>query len=465
MTEPREKPKPDFNALSPEQKGQVCFVKATQFHKEGKLEDSLKLYGQAVAFNPNQPDAYNNMAVALRKLTKFEAALACYERSLCLRNDHAGTYSNMGNVLNDLDLVDASIIAHTKAVELEPTNLLYLYNKGLVFRDAGKTAEAIDIFNQVLENDPDYKDCRWDRTLTYLVSGDFKNGFGDYDSRWLLEKSPPRSFSKPQWAGDALQGRKLYIHREQGFGDALQFIRLLPSIKKRFGGTIYLESQPELINLFLGIEGIDHHVPFGTPPPDFDVWIPLMSLGRILSVDEDNIPGDVPYLKAPETTRFRVRKAGENGLNIGITWGGSPTHQNDRRRSVSVEKFLPLFGHENVTLFSLQKGERTKELESTGAHPLIVDAGKEIKDFSDTAGLLDQLDLMITVDTSVAHLAGALGKPVWLLLPFTPDWRWMLDREDSPWYPQMRIFRQDTAGDWESVFKKVYAALDEKLTP
>lgn len=455
--------KPDFNDLSPEQKGQVCFQKATKLHKENKLDEALNFYGQAVAFFPNLPDAYNNMAVALRKLKHFEAALSCYQRSLAVRPDHAGTYSNMGNVLNDLDRMDEAIAAHGKAVELDPDNLLFIYNMGLVLRDAGKPKNAITCFNKVLKQEENFRDCRWDRSLTYLMAGNFKKGFAEYDSRWQLEKSPPRPFPQPRWEGDSLQGKTLFIHREQGFGDALQFVRLIPAIKKRFGGTILLESQPELINLFHGMEGIDQHIPYGMNPPSFDVWIPLMSLGHILQVDEDNIPGTVPYLDAPKQSRFRVRPAPEGGLNIAIAWAGSPTHQNDRRRSVDLEQFLALFGHKDVTVFSLQKGKRSQDIKTIGATPLIIDAGSQIKDFSESAALIDQLDLIITVDTSLAHLAGGLGKETWVLLPYTPDWRWMLKREDSPWYPNMRLFRQDKPGDWDSAFKKLYQALAEKL--
>jgi len=445
------------------QKGQVCFQNAVQLHQQGKIDEALNFYSQAVAYYPHQPDAYNNMAVALRKLKHFSAALACYQRSLELRSDHAGTYSNMGNVLNDLDRIEESLAAHTKAIELDPDNLLYVYNKALVLRDVGRPNEAIPLFDHVLEQDPGYKDCRWDRALTYLMAGDFKNGFADYDARWDLEHSPPRQFAQHRWEGGSLSGKTLFIHREQGFGDALQFVRLIPAIKKRFGGTIILESQPELIRLFQDLEGVDQHVAFGTKPPAFDVWIPLMSLGKVLQLEEDNIPGEIPYIPAPENKRFRVRPAQDGGLNIAITWGGSPTHKNDRRRSAHVERFLPLLAHKNNTIFSLQKGDRSKELDECGARPLIIDAAREIKDFYDSADLISQMDLIITVDTSVAHLAGAMGKPVWLLLPYTPDWRWMLKREDSPWYPQMRLFRQKSAGDWDNVFKKVYQAMADKL--
>ncbi|WP_135074733.1 tetratricopeptide repeat-containing glycosyltransferase family protein [Terasakiella sp. SH-1] len=452
-----------FDTLSPDKKSQVLFQQAVQMHQANKLEEALEFYAQAVAFNPNYADAYNNMAVALRKLKRFEAALACYQKSLAIRPAHAGTYSNMGNVLNDLDRIEDSLKAHHKAVELESDNLLYRYNSALVCRDAGRYDEAIALFTHILDQDPSYKDCRWDRALTYLLAGDLKTGFREYDARWELDKSPPRTFAQPRWTGDSLKGRTLFIHREQGFGDAIQFLRLIPALKERFGGTVILECQPELTRLFSTFDGIDQLIAFGQRPPAFDVWIPLMSLAHMLEIDEEAIPTSLPYIQPPKDGRFHVRPAPAGGLNIGIVWAGSPTHQNDRRRSVELERFLPLAGYKDITLFSLQKGDRTEDLKNSGGNCLIIDAGKEIKDFADTASLISQLDLIITIDTSVAHLAGAIGKEVWLMLPFTPDWRWMGKREDSPWYSQMRLFRQPVPGDWDQAFKNMYHALDVKL--
>jgi len=457
------KPVSKFEDLKPEEKAHVCFLKAVKSHQKKDLDAALALYGQAVSFNPLLADAYNNMAVILRKKKHFAAALTCYRRSISIREDHAGTHSNMGNVLNDLDLVQESVLAHSKAIELDPDNLLYRYNKALVLRDAGETTAAITLFDQVLSEDPNYKDCAWDRALTYLMAGDFKTGFSQYDARWSLEKSPPRKYAQPQWEGDPLNGRRLFIHREQGFGDALQFVRLVSEVKKAFGGIILLECQPELISLFERVEGIDELIPSGRQPAKFDVWIPLMSLARILKIEQDTIPGKVPYLHSNKETRFRIRPSPEGGMNIGIVWAGSPTHQNDRRRSAQINDFLPLMAHQGVTLFSLQKGKRGQDIINEGVQGLIVDAGPELKNFSDTADLIAQLDLVISVDTSVVHLAAAMGKPVWLLLPYTPDWRWMLEREDSPWYPSLKIFRQDEPGDWEKLFKKIYQSLAERL--
>lgn len=456
------KPLTDYSTLHPQEKAQVLFQKAIRLHQAAKLDEALKYYTQVIHFDPTFADAYNNMAVALRKQGRFDVALTCYKRSLSYRPDHAATYSNMGNVLNDLDRLEESIAAHSKAVELRPDEVLYLYNAGLVLRDAGKCTEAIAYFDKVLNLDPDYKNCRWDRALTYLLDGQFEKGFADYDARWKLDRSPPRTFPHPRWNGEALNGKTLFIHREQGFGDAIQFVRLIVEIKHKFNPTIILECQPELIDLFQQIDAIDQLIPSGQMPPAFDFWIPFMSLGHILQLNETTIPRQVPYLHAGNTTRTPLPEVSRHDLNIGIVWAGSPTHQNDRRRTTTIERFLPLANQGNTSLYSLQKGPAHTQLENTGATCLILDVGKDLKTFADSAAMIDQLDLIISVDTSVAHLAGAMGKEVWLLLPYTPDWRWMWRRTDSPWYPTMRLFRQDQPGDWDSCFRKVYRALEDK---
>ncbi len=453
----------DFADLSPAEKAHSFFIKAVKSHKQGDFEKALSLYGKSIAYNPHHADTYNNMAVALRKCGHFEAALSCYKRALSLRKDHAGTYSNMGNVLNDLDRIEDALAAHTQAVTLAPEDLLYQYNKALALRDAGQYKEALALFDQILSQNPTYKDCRWDRAITSLLSGDLKSGFADYDARWELKKSPARHFPFPRWNGESLKDKRLFIHREQGFGDAIQFIRFLPLVKERFGGIQTLECQPELIALFQGTNAIDEIIPSGTPIPTCDYWVPLMSLPHLLGIEETPLPCHIPYLSPSNTNAFNIRPAPAGGLNIAIAWGGSPTHQNDRRRSVNLENFLPLCGYPDVTLFSVQKGPRSQDLRQTGGACLIVDAGAKMQNFDQTASLLHQMDLVITVDTSVAHLAGAMGKPVWVLLPFAPDWRWMHQRSDSPWYPTMRLFRQPRPGDWTRVFEDVYRCLEEKL--
>lgn len=453
----------DFADLPPVEKAHFLFLKAIKRHKQGHFAQALTLYGQSIAHNPHHADTYNNMAVALRKLGHFEAALSCYKRALSLRPDHAGTYSNMGNVLNDLDRINEAMHAHEQAVSRAPQDLLYLYNKALTLREGTYYKEALSLFDQILAIDPTYKDCRWDRAITALLSGDLKSGFADYDARWDLEKSPARRFPFPRWAGQSLHGKRLFIHREQGFGDAIQFLRFLPVVKEKFGATLTLECQPELVTLFEGSNAIDEILPAGQPIPRCDYWIPLMSLAHLLDIDEDTIPCSVPYLTPSNTNTFNVRPAPSTGLNIAIAWGGSPTHQNDRRRSTELENFIPLCSYPDVTLFSVQKGPRAQDLKKTGGDCLIVDAGAKIQTFDQTASLIAHMDLVITVDTSVAHLAGAMGKPVWVLLPFAPDWRWMTGRTDSPWYPTMSLFRQDSPGDWTGVFQNVYRCLEEKL--
>lgn len=445
------------------EKGRLLFLKAIKHHEKGDLQDALRLYGQSIAYNPHHADTFNNMAVALRKLGHFDAALSCYERALSLRDDHAGTYSNMGNVLNDLDRIEDALSAHDQALMRAPNDLLYHYNKALSLRDAAHYDQALALFDQILARDPHYKDCRWDRAITCLLSGDLKNGFADYDARWTLKNSPARQFPFARWTGQPLNGKRLFIHREQGFGDAIQFVRLLPVLKKKFGATLTLECPPELVELFQHSNAIDEIIPSGQPIPTCDYWVPMMSLAHLLDIEERTIPRDVPYLSPSGNNILNVHTTTNDRFKVAIVWGGSPTHQNDRRRSVALEKFIPLCRYPDVSVFSVQKGPRAQDLQTTGANCLIVDAGAKIKNFDQTASLLSQMDLVLSVDTSVAHLAGALGKPVWVLLPFTPDWRWMNARSDSPWYPTMRLFRQSRPGDWDGVFADVYRCLEEKL--
>jgi Tfp pilus assembly protein PilF len=457
-----EKPRLKFDEMLPQQKARALFSQAVGHHQAGRFEEALQLYARALAFDPAFADGFNNMAVALRKLQRFDAALISYQKSVALRSDHAGTFSNMGNVLNDMDRVDEALEAHKRAVELEPSNLLYLYNYGLVLRDAGHYSEAITYFKKVLSNDPNYPNCPWDLALTHLMAGDLETGFAQYDSRWKLAKSPPRKFKQPRWDGRPLAGKTLFIHREQGFGDAIQFARLIKPLKEKFGGRIILECQPELKRLFEQIDGVDELAVYGKRPPAFDVWIPLMSLAQVLEVGKESIPGDDVFLKPFDPNHFKIKRRSFRALHVGVVWAGSPTHQNDRRRSVEIEHFLKLASFPDVIVFSLQKGERAKDLETSGANCFFVDAGKECHDFADSSSLLAHLDLIITIDTSVAHLAGAMGKEVWLMLPFTPDWRWMNDRSDSPWYPNMTIFRQKTPGDWAGCFEEMYQSFSAK---
>lgn len=442
---------------------QRLFALATEHHRQGRLDEAIAGYTRVLAYQPAHPDAYNNLGVALRVRGKFAAAVACYRRALGIRPDNSGTWSNLGNVLRDLGRLEEAVAAHQRAVSLAPRSAEAVYNLGLVLKDMGQTDTAIACFVRTLEINPEHVDCHWDRALTHLMRGDLERGFAEYEWRWRRPDSPPRGFPQPLWDGSDLEGRTLLLHQEQGLGDTIQFVRYAPMIKER-GATVIVECQPELARLFSGAPGVDMVAIRGGPLPAFDTFAPMMSLGRIFGTTLETIPAPIPYLFAPDLHSAHLAVAPGTRLNVGIAWAGKPTHRNDRNRSCPFFHFIELMDTPGVAFYSLQKGERAADLRDAACEALVADAGAVLHDLLDTAAVVEQLDLVITVDTALAHLAGAMGRAVWVLLPYVPDWRWLMGRDDSPWYPTLRLFRQERPGDWAGVFLRVREALEATTT-
>ena len=297
------------------------------------------------------------------------------------------------------------------------------------------------------------------------MQGDFPEGWMEYEWRWKCKDFPSQrqSFGQPQWGGDSLQGRTLLLHAEQGLGDAVQFIRYLPLAAQR-GGRIILGCRPELQRLLQTAAPDLQVLAGGQFLPPFDVHCPLLGLPRLFATDLTNIPRNVPYLHADsaDAAIWRDRLADpSSSLKVGLVWAGSPANKNDRNRSLKLASLAPLANVPGVRFLSLQKGAAATEAKTPPEAMELIDVADELKDFADTAALIAVLDLVIAVDTAVVHLAGAMGKPVWVLLPFVPDWRWMLERTDSPWYPTMRLFRQTQLAEWEPVIAEVRARLHE----
>jgi hypothetical protein len=293
--------------------------------------------------------------------------------------------------------------------------------------------------------------------------GDFENGWKGYEYRIQTKELDIGSvqFPQPRWEGHDLKGQRILIHAEQALGDTIQFIRYLPQVAQR-GGRVVLQVQPELFQLLKDFPHAEQVLARGDALPDFDVQCPLLSLPLILH-SGSQISNEVPYIKpdALAVEHWRAKLADEARLKVGLVWAGKPEHKNDHNRSMPARMFASLNQIPNVRFFSLQKGDAAKQLADLSSQLDVTDFTSELNDFVDTAGLIQNLDLVITVDTAVAHLAGAIGKPVWVLLPFVPDWRWLLDRSDSPWYPTMRLFRQPRIGDWESPVNSVAAGLKQ----
>ena len=438
------------------------FNRAAEMHRAGQLDDAVAAYGKSLLLNPRQPDVYNNMGVALRNLGKLEAAIACYRRSLVLKPNNSGVYSNMGNALRELGRLDVALASHQQAVRLQPRSTEAYYNLGLVLRDLGQTDAALSCMDKALALNPEYTDCQWDRALTLLEMGRLEEGFDAYESRWRLDRSPPRTFDKPMWDGSDLKGKTVLVHHEQGFGDMIQFARYLPMIRER-GGRVVVEVQPELARLMGSVDGVSQVFNRGQTPPKFDFYIPMMSLARIFGTGLDSIPADVPYVAPLDPNAVQLPASLGKIKRVGISWAGRPTHRNDKNRSAGFKHFIEILGLPGLSVYSLQKGDAAKDIAEHGCAGLVTDLSERVRDFADSASVLSQLDMVITVDTALAHLAGAMGKPVWVAVPFVPDWRWLRDREDSPWYPSMRLFRQRRHGAWEGVFSDIRRALRDEI--
>jgi len=397
--------------------------------------------------------------VALRAGGAFHAAVASYNRAIALRGDDPGSHSNLGNALRALGRHGEAEASHRRAIELDSGYLEARYNLGLVLKDQGKFDEGIACLEEAVKRKPDYIDAHWDLSLALLMRGDLEAGFEEYEWRWRLADNPPRGFDKPAWNGGPLDGRTLLLHAEQGMGDSIQFARYVALVAER-GGRVVLECQAPLVDLFASLEGAAEIVARGDALPDFDLHAPLLSLPRIFKTGLDSIPASESYLAAdPERRKMFAGSLDKKRFNVGLVWAGKPSHRNDRNRTAGIEPFIDLLGTPGCAFHSLQVGPRAADIVATGCAGLMRDQAPGIGDFADTAALVSGLDLVISVDTSVCHLAGALGKPCWVVLPYTPDWRWLMAREDSPWYPSLRLFRQESFGDWPGVFARIGAAL------
>lgn len=340
----------------------------------------------------------------------------------------------------------------------QPDDLNALQALACALTEQGEIDRAIVAYESALSYKPDHAGARWGVSLLRLLKGDFARGWIDYEARWEAVPALRRpNFPQPLWDGSDLKGRRILLYPEQGFGDLIQAIRYV-SLVRAAGARSVVFAPPELRRLWQTHPDIDRIVTEADVQPEFDVHCPLMSLPRLFGTTLQTIPAPVPYLSADGSMSDlwkRRLSAQPPGLKVGLSWAGRPTHLNDRNRSLALSTLAPLGRLSGVRYYSLQKGEAGQQAAAPPAGMQLVDWTHEIRDFADTAALVVNLDLVICCDSAVAHLAGALGKPVWVLLPFVPDWRWQLDRDDSPWYPTMRLFRQTRTGDWPSVVERV----------
>jgi len=437
---------------------QESFGRALGLHRSGRLEEAAALY-RALSGNggPCAVEARTNLGAISAAEGRHEEALAQYRAALAQRSDDPCALNNMGNSLMALGRFAEAAGCFRAALARAPENIETGIALGACLQREGDAPGAIACFREALERAPDNAEAHWNLSLALLLSGEFAEGWREYQWRWRRDSftSPPRGFRAPQWDGSPLAGRRVLVHGEQGLGDTIQFLRYLPMVAAA-GGTVLAETQsPSLIPLVARIPGVAAAFVMGDELPDFDLQVPLLSLPLLFGTTLENLPAQVPYLSAPpdRVAGWRARVAGSDGFRVGLVWRGKPVP--DPFRSCTLEELAPLGGVPGVVCYSLQLGPGADPAPASPAGPELVDLTGEIGDFGDTAALVANLDLVISVDTSVAHLAGALGKPVWLMLPKAGDWRWLLDREDSPWYPGLRIFRQQRQGQWGEVVDRV----------
>ncbi|MCY7323735.1 MAG: tetratricopeptide repeat protein, partial [Phormidesmis sp. CAN_BIN36] len=417
---------------------------------QSRHEAAIAAYRQVLKLKPDHRQSLHNLGACLQNLEQFEAAADAYQQGLALKPDHAIAHNSLGEVLRKLGRVEAAIGHLKQAIALDPTFAEAHNNLGVSSYYCGQFDEANDRYQDALRLNPTYANAQLNYGFLLLLRGDLEAGFRYYEQRWAGQSLTPPTFPQPEWDGSNLDGKTILLCHEQGFGDLIQFIRYAPLVAAR-GGRVLVGCSAPLMRLLKTVPSIAQWVLEGEPVPPFDCYALLLSLPHILGTTLDTIPAEIPYLSAPQVS------APHTGLKVGFVWGGNSKNGTDRDRSITLTELLPLLSLAGVEFHSLQKG-RSEELQQfLVAHPeiTIVDLDPQLEDFADTAAAIAQLDLVISVDTSVAHLAGAMGKPVWILLNAVPDWRWFLGRTDSPWYPTARLFRQRSLRNWSNVTESI----------
>jgi Tfp pilus assembly protein PilF len=426
-------------------------------HATGRYDEAISSYRNALRLAPDHPEILYNLGNACLELGQMAEALLSYDGVLARAPGHVGARVNRGNALLRLNQPTDAIASYDAALAATPGHPQILTNRGHALRRLDRPAEALADFTAAVAAAPEFPEAHFEAAMTLMTLGDFDAGWKEYEWRWKTAAFARyrRQLPAPLWLGDApVSGKTILLHAEQGFGDTIQFIRYAPLLANR-GARVICEVQPELQPLLSQFENIAV-IASGAPLPAFDLHCPLLSLPLAFATQPETIPAAIPYLAAPadRVAHWRDRLPSAN-LRAGFVWSGSPSHKNDSNRSIALARLAGLFADSPVRCFSLQRDRRSADAEILRGLPHLVDLGGELRDFADTAAVISLLDIVISVDTAVAHLAGALGKPVVILLPYGADFRWMRNRGETPWYPTAKLFRQPAFGDWDSVIARV----------
>ncbi|MDE3199503.1 MAG: glycosyltransferase family protein [Acidobacteriota bacterium] len=432
-------------------------------HALERHEKALEAYDRAIALQSNEPNFHYNRANTLRDLGQPEEARSAYEKAIKLNPDFAEAHCNLGGLLRGLGRLDDAEAHLRTGLRLKPDYSDATNNLAVTLQDQGRLAESMECFKCAVRLNPNNYDMQYNKAMAHLLAGEFEKGWIQQEIRWKIF-SAPRQMQKRQWFGERLNGERVLLHHECGLGDTIQFLRYVPLVAAR-GGKVVMDMPAALSRLSKALPGVEEVTVTGQQLPEFDLHSPMMSLGLAFKANLENIPAATPYLRVPEEAREKVLNTVTwplDGLRVGLVWSGNPKFSRDRFRSLHLNELCPVLRMEGVYFYSLQMGHGRSQLRSMQCEetiPHVTDLTPFIEDMADTAALMENLDLIITVDTSVAHLAGALGKPVWIMLPAAPDWRWLQERSDSPWYPSMRLFRQEQLGDWAPVVQRVQHSL------
>lgn len=437
-----------------------AFVRAIEAHRAGRMAEAQRLYADALNEAPDHLQVLNNLGVLLRQMRRRAAAEACLRRALALDPRNAGALANLANLLRDEARLKEARACFAEAVESNPDDGSLWLGLGRCQRELGELGPAVASFGRALAlTAPEARQppIAVELALTLLCSGDYANGFEAYEARWKLPELVPRHAERPAWDGGELAGRRLLLWAEQGLSETLQLVRYVPLAAAR-GAEVTLEVQPELAPLLQGIEGAAQVVARGDPLPPVDLQAPLAGLPRLFRTRTDSVPGDVPYLPDPER-RVELPAVPAGTRRVGLVWSGRERPRSRPGQEPGLTRLLPLAAVPGVQLLGLQKGPPAAELVDCGAAGLVRDLSERIEGWRDLAAALTQLDLLVAVDSPSAHLAGALGRPCWLLLPSDADWRWGSGGAQTPWYPSLRLFRQPAPGDWAGAVAAAAAAL------
>ena len=423
----------------------------------GQPRQAMHWISQAIALNHRNPDYHANQGQACRDLAKFTEAVQAYHTALQLRPDHAPTLFKLGQVLRDLDRPAEAEQCYRQSIALDHDHPEICVELGIALLDQGRVAEAQSWFEAAAHLNPDLAEAHWHYAQTLLLEGDYSNGWREFEWRWQWSGygTPRRRFPQPSWQGEALHGKTILLSSEQGPSEIIQFIRYAPLVAQR-GGRVLFECPKPLVPLLQTVSGIDQLVVAGEALPPFDIYAPLLSLPSLFQTTLTTVPASVPYLRATAKAALPRSPADRPKQHIGIAWASDPPAA---RPDLGLQHFAPLLALPGCEFYNLQTGPARAEFDRFSQLPNWHDLSRQIRDWPHLAAFIQQLDLIITPDAPAAHLAGALGKRAWVLLPLAPSWRWLLRREDSPWYPTLRLFRQTQAGEWTDVVDRIAAQL------